>query len=341
MARMLDSLVKKQLERVMIPQPLHVFSQGKWLSKTGPWPSTTTQSLKTEYLDQLHLISWNIDFQTPYPRARMASALKYIEGLVAQVPSSSAICIFFQEMREVTGNREPDIEQQANDLSQIANASWVQERFHMTDLDLSNWASHYGQVTLIDRRLSVAQVSRVELVSEFRRDALLVDIRLGEGEDVLRLCNVHLDSLTGNLRPVQWKGLAKLLQDKEGGVAGSLLAGDCNATQTRDRTEPQQNGFKDAYLELGGEEGDENGATWGFQSRSGKRFGRQRLDKVATWGVVQARGLERIGAGVCVEDEVFAKALIEDTGFPFVTDHYGLMCTVDVHGGMKSTGSLP
>lgn len=51
------------------------------------------------------------------------------------------------------------------------------------------------------------------------------------------------------------EAVAKHLQDVDAGIAASILAGDCNATQPRDRTGPQDNGFIGAYLELGGLEG--------------------------------------------------------------------------------------
>jgi tyrosyl-DNA phosphodiesterase 2 len=103
------------------------------------------------------------------------------------------------------------------------------------------------------------------------------------------------------------------------------VAGDCNANQPRDQTEPQNNGFRDAYLELGGTEGDEDGMTWGFQSLNWKRFGRSRMDKIGFWGEVEVKSLERIGVGVEVEDEGAREQLIEEGELPFVTDHYGLM----------------
>lgn len=38
-----------------------------------------------------------------------------------------------------------------------------------------------------------------------------------------------------------------------------VFAGDMNANKPLDRTLPQENGFKDAYLELGGKEDAEEG----------------------------------------------------------------------------------
>lgn len=267
----------------------------------------------------------------------MASALTYLEKLVSSIPSSSAIVIFLQEMVELKESLK-DADQSASDLTQLCNTTWIRQRFHMTDIDSATWGAPYGQVTLIDNRLSVAHVSRLRFVSEYRRDAILVDIPVAlEEKSVLRLCNVHLDSSYGSMRPIQWKAVAKHLQDQESGVVASILAGDCNANQPRDKAEPAENNFKDVYLELGYVEGNEDGATWGFQSAEAKRWGRQRLDKVVFWGDVKITSLERIGAGVKVEDSYVVKQLEELGELPFVTDHYGLLSELVIDAGMVTT----
>lgn len=277
---------------------------------------------QAERIQNIRVISWNIDFMAPEPRARMSSALEYLKTLVESVPSSTAIAIFLQEMMDRGTNNEHD----ANDLQQLKNAPWIQERFHLSDFDTSQWDNRYGQTTLIDRRISVTSVSRLPFISEFLRDALFVDIALeSEQPKVLRLCNVHLDSMYGSLRPIQWKALARFLQNPDDGIEASIVAGDCNATQPRDETEPEENGFKDAYLELGGLEGEIDGATWGFQSLDAKRYGPQRLDKQVYSGSLRVKSLERIGVGVEVEDEQARMRLVERGQLTFATDHYGLM----------------
>jgi tyrosyl-DNA phosphodiesterase 2 len=100
----------------------------------------------------------------------------------------------------------------------------------------------------VDRRLSIAKVSRLRLVSEFKRDALFLDVHLNAEEpSYLRFCDVHLDSMQGALCPIQWQTLAWHLQD----------TGDRDANGPRDWSAPLENGFKVAYLELGGVEGEE------------------------------------------------------------------------------------
>lgn len=329
---MLQRLLSKQLSRSLIPQSFHTYNH-----TTHAWTSSSTSlqlSRSPSPLTSLTLINWNIDFQAPCPHARMASALTHLSHIVSTIPPTSAILILLQEMQEGPLG--------AQDLSQIAATPWVQSRFHVTDLDAGNWRAHYGQVTLVDRRLAIKQVSRLHLVSEFQRDALVVDVKLNAVEHdeqmterILRVCNVHLDSLTGDLRPIQWAGIAKHLQNTSANVAASLLAGDCNANRPRDWIEPMKNEFTDSYLELGGVEGDEEGCTWGFQSKGWERFGRSRMDKQVFWGGVRVSGLERMGVGVEVEDVLARKELEESGKGVFVTDHYGLAGRYEVEGGFE------
>lgn len=270
----------------------------------------------------------------PYPQSRMSGALAHLHDLVAMIPTTSAIVIFLQEMQEKP--EFPSTEHTANDLTQLQNAAFVREKFHMTELDGVNWAAQYGTVTLVDRRLDVRQVARRHFVSEYGRDALFVDVGVAgeKKEKVCRLCNVHLDSLTGLARPAQWRELAALLQQEC--LAASIVAGDCNANQLRDRREPQDNGFKDVYLECGGAEDDDKGATWGFQSKHWKKYGRQRLDKMAFWGNLEVRTLGRIGVQVKVAEDRVVKELEMLGKLPYVTDHYGLMGVFNVPDGLCS-----
>ena len=330
---MLPRLLAQQLAYSPRRQPFYSFIEGGW--RPAQRNVATAQSAPVLF-ETLHVITWNIDFMAPHPRARMASALDHLEVLVASIPAASAVVVLLQEILEESATLHTGTGPPSNDFTQLREAPWVRERFYMTDLDLSATGGGYGQVTLIDRRLGVARVSRLPFVSEFNRDAVLVDIALGgQGQKVLRLCNVHLDSMQGTLRPVQWKAVQKHLQSTEDGVAASVLAGDCNANAPRDRTEPQENGFKDAYLDLGGREGDEEGATWGFQSRAWKKWGRQRLDKMVYWGDLEAQSLERIGMGVKVEEEEALRELRAWKKLTFVTDHYGLMCEFVVPDGLR------
>ena len=316
----LSSLLANQLAAKPRYQPFYTFHNGAWApvsNHPSPMPASNRSALR-----DIRVVTWNIDFMAPEPRARMSSALAYLESLVGAIPASTPVAIFLQEMQ----NSDTDGERLANDLHQIKSAEWVQRRFNITDADTAAWSDAYGQTMLVDRRLRISSVSRLPLVSEYRREALLVDVDVGfEEPRYLRLCNVHLDSLAGSLRPVQWRALGSFVPKSEENVEAGIVAGDCNATQPRDQTEAQENGFKDAYLELGGVQGDIGGDTWGFQSLDGARWGTSRMDRQVYCGNLRVRALERIGVGIRVQDEQAAWRLGQQGALDFVTDHYGLM----------------
>lgn len=351
-------LTQKQLdEYTPQSQPHYSFSGSKW-QRVGPPPAAQEAAPVTNEkprISNLRLLTWNIDFMAPFPQARMAAALAHLEAVVEGIPASAAVVICLQELRQdmpISFDRldktfDPQV---ADDLRQVASAPWVQGRFLVSDLTTDHWRCGYNSVMLVDRRLGVAGVSRLPFVSEYKREALLVDIAVtlsggqveggkGGGKSVLRLCNVHLDSMAGKppMRPIQWKACAKYLQDESNGVVGGILAGDCNANQDYDLTLPEENGFKDAYLEMGGKESDPEGYTWGPQSRS-SRFPHKRMDKVCfcqpggseDQELLELKSLEQIGVGVKIGDEAISAKLAEEGWLDFVTDHYGLMADFEV-----------
>ena len=304
--------------------------------------SRTTSSYSSQ--PWFHLITWNIDMKAPYGTLRMRRALSHLHrDLLASLPPAEPVVIFFQEMT-------------AADIALICGTQWVRERFFVTDVDVRRWSGRsYGTVTLVDRRMVISGeregnggwgVFRVPFVSRCGRDGLFVDIVLSSlfmqnsiapplspppsssmSQQTLtkffRLCNTHLESLSANppVRPRQMESVAKYLHDSS--LNGSLLAGDLNAIEPFDATFPSTYNLSDAYLVLGGEEGADKGFTWGYQSlaRLRKKYGCNRMDKVLYCGEVKVRGLERVGVGVKLGDELW------------VTDHYGLHARVEVIGG--------
>ena len=253
----------------------------------------------------------------------MAAALQHLSTIVTSVPAAQPIVIFLQEMGE-------------SDLAQIQAAAWVRDRFYMTDTSGASWGNPlYGSTTLVDRRLGVAAVFRVPFESMFQRDGFFVDVRLaGDGERVLRLANVHLESLVADppLRPAQMRLAARYLREEK--VYAGLLAGDCNSIQPFDRTIHSDNGLEDAYLALGGKEDSEDGYTWGPQvpEEMFKKFGPSRMDKVMFCGNVKVKSFQRIGVGVKVDDEQLRKEMIAAGQVDFVTDHYGVMADMEIGG---------
>lgn len=265
----------------------------------------------------------NIDMLIPYTVPRMAAGLNYLSKLVSEAPTQPTI-ILLQEMLK-------------SDIKQIVEAPWIRERFFVTDIDNSHWLnSYYATTTLIDRRLNVKSVFRVPLVSKFERDGFFVDIALsGSSDNVVRFCNAHLESLVADppVRPQQLADVAPYLRDAR--VTAGLLAGDCNAIQSFDRTLHTENGLKDAYLKLGGEEDSDEGYTWGYQVKKEmrERFGPSRMDKVMYCGAMEPKSLKRIGIGVGVEDEAIKEQMVEELEGDWVTDHYGLEALMEITGG--------
>lgn len=362
-------LTRRQMdEYIPKPQPYYTFVDPSWQLVNHHEPQDRRVAAA---ISNLRIITWNIDFMAPCPQARMASALAHLQGIIDSTPESTATVIMLQEMAQDgfldladLGRKVPPA--WSNDLGQIAAASWVQKKFQVTDLTTDFWRCRYNGVILIDRRLALLHVARLPFVSEYNREAVFVDVALvevepsgkkttaggtpgvrgqggrGASQRILRLCNVHLDSMAGKppMRPIQWKACAKYLQDqsksKNGGVVAGILAGDCNANQDYDVALPQQNGFKDAYLELGGKEDDPGGNTWGPQSKN-TRFSHKRMDKVCFWqggkedqNFMRLTHLEKIGVGVTVEDEVASEELQARGYSYFVTDHYGLMADFEL-----------
>lgn len=264
----------------------------------------------------------------PFGNERMTAALQYLESLMASTPTETAVVIFLQEMTP-------------SDLDLIASSHWIRRRFTITDKDGSSWLTpYYGTTILIDARLEIANVFRVPVLSKFNRDGLFVDITLSgpsssvqSFSSVLRLCNVHLESLVANppVRPHQLSAVAAYLHAPE--VACALLAGDLNAIEPFDRTLHTQNRLEDAYLSLGGKEDSDEGYTWGYQVPAAmrERFGCSRMDKILFRGDVGVQAFERIGAGVKVAEDT--REEIREAGEQeWVSDHYGVMGDFEISG---------
>jgi tyrosyl-DNA phosphodiesterase 2 len=296
----------------------------------------------------LHLLTWNIDFQVPYPVERMTAALHHLHTILTShnnTTTTSATVILFQEMTPST-------------LDVIQSTPWIRDNFYLTDLSPARWrTSSYGTTTLIDRRLNIKRVFRVPYaVSYMRRDGLFVDIGLelssttsstsasggGVGEEqILRLCNTHLESLASGTprRPVQMHLASRFMHGlDDSGLPtphAAILAGDLNAFAPEDLALPESCGLRDAFLVLGGVEETEESYTWGKQNTGWLvgRFPDARLDKVLFCGGVEVEKLGRIGVGVKArvggdgdaESEGVASrgGEFEDDDV-WVTDHYGL-----------------
>jgi tyrosyl-DNA phosphodiesterase 2 len=274
-------------------------------------------------INRLALYAWNIDFMLPFAESRMRTGLKTLQDLTSRLPSSTAVVIYLQECVE-------------SDLSTIADQAWIRERFALTDLTHENWASsYYGTTTLVDRRLPISSLFRVHYEkTRMERDALFVDVLLG-GQDKkkVRLCNTHLESLDmmPPYRPPQVQLVARYL--KEAGLHAGIAAGDFNAIQDFDRALHNENGLKDAYLELGGKEDSEEGYTWGQQAATflRQKFGCSRMDKVYLFGGLALKNFERFGTDVLLDDPKERDNIVA-LGFekPWITDHLGICAEFEI-----------
>lgn len=295
-------------------------SQSTWDASDG----ATNNALKAAgSFTTLSLLTWNIDFMLPFTSQRMTAALKYLQSVIfegtGREPRESTI-VFLQEML-------------VSDLKLLQATKWVQDHFHLTDLDSTHWESgYYGTVSLIDKRSSIKDVFRVHYsATKMERDGLFVDLEI-DGK-VIRCCNTHLESLVASppLRPEQMETAAKHMHDQS--VHASVLAGDLNAIQPFDRTLHADNGLKDAFIELGGDENSDEGHTWGQQAQTHLReqFGTSRMDKFFYCGGLQVKKLDKIGLDVEVDEEQDRESLRQqglERGW--VTDHLGLKAEFDV-----------
>jgi len=112
-------------------------------------------------------------------------------------------------------------------------------------------------------------VFRLELPSRYKRDTLCVNIAAPAVPGaVLRLLNVHLDSLDSRFRRVlQMDVLAGLL--REPGCSGGVIAGDSNAILPNDHTLVDEHELVDAWVALhGSTTGPDGGATLGCRRRT-------------------------------------------------------------------------
>lgn len=267
---------------------------------------------------------------SPCADARMSAALSHLDKLTVQSPSTTATVINLQECTP-------------SDLINISRQQWVRERFFVTDLDCHEWSSSsYGTTTLVDRRLEIKSAFRVHYsATNMGRDALFVDVTVpNASQSKIRLGNTHLESLALDppRRPSQMRTAATYLHAEQEKVApaGAIIAGDFNAIQPFDRLLHSENGLRDAYLELGGREGDEDGFTWGQQAlpASRERFGCKRMDKVYFCGSgIKLVSFERFGADVEVDDEKAEQRnelLAHGFEKAWCTDHLGIKAVFEL-----------
>ena len=161
-------------------------------------------------------------------------------------------------------------------------------------------------------KLMLDSVFRLELPSRYKRYALCVYIAApAEPGAVLRLLNVHLDSLDSHIRRfLQTQALAGVLREPR--CIGGIIAGKFDAILLKDHRLADEHKLLDAWVALHGSTRPD-GATWGVGvgRKGGLKAGR--LNKVAMLGLKPD------------EIEVLQPGLIE-ADRPW-SNHCGLRCT--------------
>jgi len=286
-----------------------------WFSALGQWEYTpqAPYDSKASYSPgsippSLTLVTWNVDFVSPYANERLTAALDYIRFYV------------FPEYR---GEQPPP----------CLILPWVRAYFMVVPGSTAEgWPQDaaYGTATLVARSALLAGSSCFHFgESRMWRNALATDVLLGGAEPrarVLRVVNTHLESLPQgtNGRVAQMGAIAGLL--KEAGTFGGIVGGDMNAIAPSDETLAEDNGLSDAWEQR--RDRAEDGATWGYQPV--ERFPPGRLDKILYTKneELEIKDVRRIAIGL--------KMPLAGGAWVWVSDHYGLACHVEARKNVAS-----
>jgi len=316
---------QQQEQKSNVDKPLTAVLQNFyiWQKASSQWqphhasPNIDGQRLRSSAM----FITWNLNHAAPNPRERVETSFSYIRSLL--VTSSDSIAPAVITLQEV----------HADALDHLASLPFVRNNFHMTDCTTANvlWSNpSYGTITLIDKRLRVNAVFRVNYTdtSVLGRDVLFVDLEMKsfsatDGKKI-RVGNTHLESpivrsaLDWQVRSKQMRLATMYMRD--GNMAGALLAGDMHSITPEDALLPQQNGLRDGHLENGLRNTDQESHTFGYQSKSSEQSEKGQRDKVLMIGKVKIEEMRRIGEGIKVKGEEGA----------WVSDHFGVMGTLRV-----------
>ncbi|KAK6357252.1 hypothetical protein TWF718_001573 [Orbilia javanica] len=301
----------------------HVLGINQYNSEEKQWKqvqNTEEANANSQPRSNFALITWNVDFVSSEPQDRISAAMSHLRSIL------------------ISGTEDPDtitpsviVLQEVNHemIKSLAENEWVQKNFYITDVvsDKGIWQkSHYGTVTLVDRRIKVKNVIRLHYDSNMDRDCLFVDIEAVSSRTsevvTVRVGNTHLESLVGAKpwRLEQLKLAARfVLYDTN--VYTGLIAGDMNPIDPYDLKIPEEAGLKDAYLVGGGSENDVKGHTWGYQTQD-NRFPKRRFDKVfhPPSDKIKVEQVEPIGIG----EKTPEKPRV------YISDHYGVFGNVRI-----------
>ncbi|KAF5367577.1 hypothetical protein D9758_003707 [Tetrapyrgos nigripes] len=290
---------------------------------TQRWKHLPVSYDKHSAPNRINLITWNIDFQSPYPTERMQGAMKFLQEYLGDPPSPCVILL-----QEVSNKVLP----------YLLEVEWIQRHFLITPTSKVKWNGKgtYGLVTLVEKSIPVVHSSIVhfanKVVTDMERAVLLTDVKLrvpgtGSGKDekclVVRIANVHLESL-GYLMAVkkrreQLKFCAWIVRepDEQHPFHGGVVAGDFNAIDSDSDSQVTEEGLKDHGPEMELREQ----FTWGVNDDRGG-YPPGRLDKIV---YTPYRGFrmtipERLGFGLTINSRGKEEC---------VSDHCALSCNLE------------
>ncbi|KAI1771857.1 Endonuclease/exonuclease/phosphatase [Hypoxylon cercidicola] len=286
----------------------------------------------------LVLITWNVDYSSKEPEARMTAILTHI-----QHSDAAADLIFFQEVSRPA-------------LTTILQDQWVREGWYVSEADATNWGkqafatvslisrSRFGQARSVKEQPTLGAIWRVKYPSRYERDALCCDIFLPSSSTLqvssppaasntrVRFVNVHLDSLPiqPSFRPRQLSIVTSILR-----TAGcGLVAGDFNPVLPEDETLLGDNRLVDAWAEL---HPDHPGFTWGINGD--QPFPPNRLDKIGMLGL-KAQSIEvMLCDNITSSTSLQAKEGTEAAGLEQKEDNEEVIPWSD-HAGLKCSFAL-
>lgn len=304
----------------------------------------------------LKIISWNINFNNPAPKKRVAKIMHYLQNTLGNNPTQ--LVILLQEVSQLSAQ-------------QIMQTKWVQDNFIVIGHEppiifqagIPRQASYYT-MAMTPRSLRLQNSFRMPLPSEMGRDAIFADLHLCSSKkspncakEVFRVSTTHLESLQEgiSLRAQQLELISQSLGGVENKVriVAGLVGGDMNATHHSDFTLHSRVGLRDAWGDQSTKaaRGDlpcnqVHGHTWGYQSTS-IEFPPARLDKFLYSGCVKTTNLAntqgdeemimRLGVGLTVDvssknplQKLRPLGLERDLQKIWVSDHYGIAIGVKI-----------
>ena len=328
-----------------IQQP-HVYDSpsSKWIALDKSLPGT----LRTGHI--LKAVSWILHGLGPDPAGRALAALEHLRHLFGDAPSHHVF--LFQEVR-------------LESLQIILKDEWAQRNFALSDVcpppplytdvrgesffaRIFKWkASLLFTLIMTSRDLGVVDCFRVPFDSKIGRDALVVDVPVGDNSaridgtlESVRICSIHFESRRNNaaLRTSRLATVSRLLKGtivlNSRPVAG-IVGGDMNHERGWEHSihGAAEIDLRDAWVKRCILEGNETNTdssygraackTYGYHAQDcGKGLKERRFDKFFYTGkleTVALNGMEdfagkvgRFGIGLATEVEAWQMGSIEE-----------------------------